>query len=127
MSFLSRFENQSYALLRIISGFLFSFHGAQKILGLFADRPIDFGSQIWFGGLIELVAGVLIAIGYQSRIAAFLSSGTMAVAYIQFHWKFSFAASFFPIINKGELAMLYAFVFLFIACKGTGIWGLDRK
>ncbi len=75
--------------------------------------------------MIELVAGVAIAIGVFTSWAAFLSSGMMAVAYFQFHWKFQFDSQFFPAINKGELAVLYCFVFLMIACKGGGLWSVD--
>ncbi len=127
MMFLSKFEEQSYALVRIVTGSLFSFHGLQKILGFFADSPMAFGSQMWFGGLIELVGGFLIAFGFKSRYAAFLSSGTMAVAYVQFHWKFQIDANFFPTINQGEMALLYSVIFLLIACKGSGIWSFDSK
>ena len=81
---------------------------------------------LWFGGLIELIGGVLMAIGAFTRCAAFVCSGTMAVAYTQFHWKLDFGRGFFPVINKGELALLYAFLFLYIACRGAGIWSVDR-
>lgn len=117
---------QAYALLRIISGLMFSFHGMQKILGILSEHQPAVGSQIWIGGVIELVAGLAIALGLLTTWAAFLASGTMAVAYTQFHWKLSFGAAFFPAVNKGELALLYAFLFLFIACRGAGIWSVDR-
>ena len=83
------------------------------------------GSQIWVGGVIELVCGVLIALGLFTRYAAFLASGTMAVAYAQFHWKFAFDREFFPAVNGGELAALYAVVFLFMACHGAGAFSVD--
>ena len=86
------------------------------------------GSQLWFGGVIELVCGALIAVGLLTRLAALLASGTMAVAYIQFHWKFDFARSnWLPVINHGELAVLYSFVFLFIASRGGGCVSIDKK
>lgn len=66
------------------------------------------------------------AIGLLTPYAAFLASGTMAVAYVQFHWKMQFDANFFPVVNQGELALLYAFLFLFIACRGAGILSVDR-
>ena len=76
---------------------------------------------------IELVGGLAVMIGLQTRLAAFLCSGTMAVAYFQFHWKFQMGSQIFPSVNQGELAALYSFVFLAIACRGAGIWGLDRQ
>jgi putative oxidoreductase len=116
----------AYALLRIVAGFMFSFHGMQMILGLLAQSQPPVGSQLWFGGLIELLGGLTVMLGIQTRTAAFICSGTMAVAYAQFHWKFQFDARFFPGVNQGELAALYAFVFLLIACKGVGKWGIDK-
>jgi putative oxidoreductase len=106
--------------MRIVVGLLFAFHGFQKVFGVLASYQPPVGSQLWFGGLIEIVTGVLIAVGFLTTWAAFLASGTMAVAYTQFHWKFSFGSSFFPVVNEGELALVYAFVFLYIACKGAG-------
>lgn len=118
----------AYAALRIISGLMFSFHGIQKIFGVLSDHaPPAVGTQIWVGGLIELVAGIAIALGLGTRWAAFLSSGTMAVAYTQFHWQLALDSGFFPAINKGELALVYAFLFLYIACAGPGIASVDAR
>lgn len=129
MKILARFEAPAYAALRIIAGAMFAFHGVQKILGLFTSKPQPaIGSQLWLGGCIELVGGVLIALGLFTRPAAFLASGTMAVAYIQYHWKLQLGGSqWLPIINKGELAALYCLVFLFVATRGPGIAALDRR
>lgn len=126
MKELAKHQNQAYAFLRIVAGFMFSFHGAQKVLGVLAETQPAIGSQIWIGGLIELVGGLAIMLGLGTRWAAFICSGEMAVAYFQFHWKFQMGTAFFPIVNKGELAALYCFVFFLIACKGAGIWSLDR-
>ena len=126
MKWLGNYADYAYALLRIMSGLMFSFHGMQKILGVLSDFKPPLGSQLWFGGIIELVGGLLIALGLFTRCAAFVASGTMAVAYFQFHWKLQFGADFFPGINKGELAVLYCFVFLFIACRGGVKWCLDK-
>ncbi|MCB9729561.1 MAG: DoxX family protein [Deltaproteobacteria bacterium] len=122
---LSPHRDRAYALLRIVSGLLFSFHGVQKIFGVLTDHQPAFGSQIWVGGIIELTCGVLVALGLFTRGAAFLASGTMAVAYTQFHWKLQTGAQFFPGVNKGELALVYAFVFLYVACRGPGPWSVD--
>ena len=127
MKQLAKYSDEIYALLRIMAGFMFSFHGAQKILGILSDFQPAVGSQVWFGGFIELVGGLFVMLGFQTRLAAFLASGTMAVAYFQFHWKFQFDATFFPTINKGELAALYCFVFLYIASRGGVKWCLDKK
>ncbi|QRN97605.1 DoxX family protein [Archangium violaceum] len=119
--------NASYAFLRIVAGLMFAFHGVQKIFGVLSEFQPPVGSQLWFGGVIELVCGLAIAVGFFTRWAAFLASGTMAVAYIQFHWKLAFGANFLPGVNKGELALLYAVLFLYIACRGAGMWSLDRR
>jgi len=124
----SRFEPAAYAALRVVSGVLFAFHGVQKIFGwVTAKAPPAFGSQLWLGGIIELVGGALIALGLFTRHAAFLCSGTMAVAYTQFHWKLTLAgAQWLPIVNKGELAVVYCFVFLYIWTQGSGVASLDK-
>jgi len=116
-----------YAVMRVVTGLLFFFHGAQKVFGVLRESQPPVGSQLWIGGVIEVVAGLLIAAGLMTVFAAFLASGTMAVAYIQFHWKFALDSNFFPAVNNGELAVLYAFLFLYIACKGAGIASLDAR
>ena len=127
MNFLSKYTDTTYAVMRIASGALFSFHGVQKIFGLLAERETAFLSQMWFGGIIELVCGLFLVVGFQTRPAAFLASGTMAVAYIQFHWAFQMNSRFFPALNGGDAALLYAVVFLYIACQGAGQWALDKE
>lgn len=127
MNPLSKFQDQAYALLRIATGFMFAFHGVQIVFGILSDFQPPVGSQLWFGGIIELISGLLVLAGFLTRWAAFFASGTMAVAYFQFHWKFQFGAEFFPAVNKGELAVLYCFVFLLIACRGGVMWCLDKK
>jgi putative oxidoreductase len=117
--------DRSYALLRIMAGTMFAFHGIQKTFGFLMKSQPDVGSQMWIGGMIELIGGTVIALGIYTSVAAFLASGMMAVAYFQFHWKFQFDSQFFPGINKGELAVLYCFLFLFMACRGGGIWSLE--
>ena len=127
MKQLEQYADQAYAVLRIMTGFMFAFHGAQKILGVLSEFHPAVGSQLWFGGLLELIGGLLVMVGFQTRWAAFLCSGEMAVAYFQFHWKFQLGKEFFPAINKGELAVLYCFVFLLIACRGGVLWCLDKR
>jgi len=114
-----------FVLVRIVAGLMFAFHGAQKILGVLSTFQPPMGSQLWFGGIIELVGGLAIAFGLFTTWAAFITSGQMAVAYLQFHWKLDFGANFFPAVNKGEPAVLYSILFLFIACHGAGRWSLD--
>ena len=126
MKKLERYADYAYALLRIMAGIMFSFHGAQKLLGLFAQSQPPVGSQLWFAGIIELVGGLAVMLGFGTRVAAFICSGEMAVAYFQAHWKFQIGPEFFPNVNQGELAALYCFVFLLIACKGGVKWSLDR-
>lgn len=123
----AKLENLTYAVLRIVTGVLFAFHGAQKLFGLLATHPgPSVGSQLWFGGVIELVGGLLVALGLFTRPAAVLASGTMAVAYLQFHWKGALGAKLFPIVNDGELSVIYCFVFLVIAAHGAGMASIDR-
>jgi putative oxidoreductase len=124
---LSPCVDKVYAVMRIIVGLLFAFHGIQKIFGVLTEFQPPVGSQLWIGGLIELVTGLMIAVGFLTVWAAFLASGTMAVAYIQYHWKFAFDSKFFPTVNQGELALVYAFLFLYIACHGAGLASLDGR
>ena len=123
---LSNQTERAYSLLRVVTGLLFAVHGVQKLFGVLGGHVPPVGSQMWIGGVLELVLGIAIALGFLTTWAAFLSSGMMAVAYSQFHWKFQFDSAFFPSVNKGELAVIYAFLFLFVACKGSGIWSIDQ-
>lgn len=117
----------AFTLLRSIAGLMFAFHGVQKLFGVLTDHQPPVGSQVWIGGVIELVGGLLIALGLFTRAAAFVASGTMAVAYLQFHWRFAGGAKFFPTVNKGELALLYCLVFFYVACRGAGPYSLDAR
>jgi putative oxidoreductase len=116
-----------YAVLRIVAGLMFAFHGAQKLFGIlggFQGQPgatAPLFSLMGIAGLIELVGGVLIALGLFVVPAAVVCSGEMAAAYFMAH----FPRSFWPILNAGELAALYAFVFLYIASRGPGSFSLD--
>jgi putative oxidoreductase len=120
------FADRAYALLRIVAGAMFLCHGLQKVFGALGGQQATVGSQFWIGGLIELVCGAAIALGLLTSLAAFLASGEMAVAYLQFHWKLRFDSGFFPIVNLGELALLYSFVFLYVAFRGDGVWAVGK-
>ena len=123
MKWLEKYQEHTYAILRIISGFLFLWHGTQK----FFDFPVAFpfgplNPMTAAAGAIELIGGALVMIGLFTRSAAFICSGTMAVGY----WMAHGTKNFFPIANGGEIAALYCFIFLFIAARGAGIWGVDK-
>jgi putative oxidoreductase len=111
----------AYAIMRIIVGLLFVCHGAQKVFGWFGGKPAPLGSLLGVAGIIELVFGLLIAIGFLTSYAAFIASGEMAVAYFMAHYP----KSFWPIENEGEPAVLFCFVFLYMATQGAGIWSID--
>ena len=120
--FMKRFDVQTYALLRIVSGFLFLWHGSQKLLGFPGETPAGAPAfVIYIAGPVELIGGILVLIGLFTRWSAFVCSGLMAVAY----WLAHGTQSILPLLNGGELAALYTFVFLFISAHGPGIWSVD--
>jgi putative oxidoreductase len=119
MRFLSPWSEPLWAVLRVVVGFLFACHGAQKLLGMFGGvggGTVPLASQMGVAGLIELVGGILVAVGFLGRYAAFIASGEMAVAYFTAHQP----KGALPIENGGELAALYAFFFLYVAARGSG-------
>ena len=118
---LGRFAPQIYALLRIVAGLLFACHGAQKLFGVLGAKQAPIMSQFGLAGVIELVGGVMIAAGILASLMAFIASGEMAVAYFQVHAP----GGFFPVQNGGELAVLYCFIFLYIAARGNGTWSVQ--
>ena len=122
-TFMREYEQQAYAALRIVAGFLFLWHGLQKVFGFPGEMPPMPGFIRWIAGPIELVGGLLVMIGLFTRGAAFLSSGLMAFAY----WMGHGFQALLPVINKGELAALYCFVLLYISARGPGIWSLDAE
>jgi putative oxidoreductase len=121
-SFMSKYSDHCYALMRIVVGFLFLWHGVQKLLGFPPGMPDNVPAFITYvAGPIELFGGTLIMIGLLTHWAAFITSGQMAVAY----WIGHGTKALLPLQNNGELAALYCFVFLFIAAYGSGIWSVD--
>ena len=122
VGFMKSYEGQTYALMRIVTGFLFLWHGSSKLLGFPMPAPAEAPAfVIWVGGIIELAGGILVMIGLQTRLAAFLCSGLMAAAY----WMAHGMNAPLPIQNQGELAAIYCFVFLFISARGAGMWSVD--
>ncbi|MDQ3246414.1 MAG: DoxX family protein [Pseudomonadota bacterium] len=125
-TWLARFEPQLLAVLRIVTGLLFLEHGTQKFLsippGEYAGMGWSFDNPGAFAGIIELVCGLLVALGLFTRPAAFLASGTMAVAY----WIAHAPQNVFPVNNMGDSAILFCFVFLYLVAAGPGAWSIDR-
>ena len=123
MGFLDKWQPQLLSVLRIVTGLLFLEHGTAKLLhfpqvAMFAGQlpPLMTGA-----GIIEIVGGVLVVVGFFSRFAAFVLSGEMAVGYFMAHAP----QSFFPLINRGDAAILYCFVFFYLVFAGPGPWSLD--
>ena len=121
---LERHRPTALAGLRIITGLMFMQHGTQKIFSFPAEAmgPFQLMSQMGIGGVLELVGGALIVLGLFTRPVAFLLSGMMAVAYFQFH---AMAGGLFPMVNGGELAALYCWVFLYLVFAGPGAFSVD--
>jgi putative oxidoreductase len=123
MKSLSGFESIAYAALRIVSGFLFSCHGAQKLFGAFGGHQMLHVPLMLVAGIIEFGCGILILLGLVTSIAAIIASGEMAVAYFMQH----LTKGVFPIQNGGELAVVYCFLFLFIATHGSGKFAVQKS
>lgn len=124
---LSQYQPQAHGLLRIMSGLLFLEHGTQKFLsfppGEMAGMGLGFSNLAAYAGIIEIIAGTLITIGLFTRPAAFLASGTMAVAYFYAHAP----QNFWPVNNMGDAAILYCFVFLYLTVAGPGAWSVEKR
>jgi putative oxidoreductase len=120
--FLGRYSPYAYAILRIVVGLMFMLHGTQKMFGVPGDKPsVPITSMVGVAGVIELIGGLMIALGLFAGIAAFICSGLMAFAYFIAHAP----RGFYPILNQGELAVVYCFLFLYIATRGSGVWSID--
>lgn len=121
---LSDYEPHVYAVMRILIGVMFLCHGLQKAVGAFGGvngAPAPFFSLIGIAGWLEVILGLMIALGVFTALAAFLASGEMALAYFIGH----FPQGFWPIMNQGVDAVLYCFIFLYIATRGPGVWSID--
>jgi putative oxidoreductase len=124
-SFYLKWAPRVLSVLRIVAGFLLMQHGMQKLLGLPAPMPggtVPLLSLFGVSGVLELVGGLLVLTGLFTRLAAFILSGELAVAYFMAHAP----RGFWPLLNQGELAALYSFVFLYLAVAGGGVWSLDN-
>lgn len=122
MDTLTAWQPRMLSVLRIVAALIFLLHGTQKLLGIPASqRVVEAYSLPWFAGVIELVCGAAILIGFQTRAAAFLASGTMAFAY----WLAHAPRDFYPTNNGGDAAILYCFIFLYLVFAGAGPWSLD--
>ena len=120
--FLGKYSAYIYAVLRIVTGLMFAMHGSQKLFGWPDGKPaVELASLMGVAGIVELVGGLLVAIGFLASWAAFIASGEMAVAYFMVHAP----QGPFPLLNKGELAVLYCFLFLYLAAHGAGTWSID--
>ena len=119
---LGRYSEPVYSIMRLMVGLAFACHGAQKLLGAFGGQFPAGKPLMVAAGVIELVGGGLIALGLFTSYAAFVASGHMAAAYFMAHAP----QGFWPLQNKGELAVVYCFVFLYVATQGSGSWSLDR-
>jgi putative oxidoreductase len=121
-----RWAPQLLSVLRIVAALIFIEHGTQKFLG-FPAAPANgfpaFLSLLWWQGAIELAGGILLLLGLFTRAVAFVLAGDMAFAY----WMVHAPKNFYPALNGGDAAILYCFVFLYIACAGGGAWSLDRS
>jgi putative oxidoreductase len=128
MNALNRFADPVYCIVRLIAGLTYACHGGQKLLG-FPGGGHGVDGLAFIAGIIELVGGFLVAFGLFTRIAAFFASGEMAVAYFMFYVGVvpTVEAKFFPIMNGGELALLYCWVFFFIIFHGPGRWSIDAR
>jgi putative oxidoreductase len=125
IDFLDRYQPYMIAVLRVVTALIFMEHGTQKLFGFPAPSERGFPelfSLSWFGGIMEFVGGALIAFGLFTRPVAFLLAGEMAVAY----WGFHAPRNVFPILNGGDAAILYCFVFLLLVFTGPGAWSIDR-
>jgi putative oxidoreductase len=121
MNFLNRFADPFYCIMRFVVGLMFACHGLDKIFGTFTPKAEALPTLMVVGGWLEIVCGSLVAFGLLTRLAAFVASGEMAVAFFMMHAP----KGLIPYVNKGELAVVYCVVFFYIFLRGSGSWSLD--
>ena len=122
MGFLNRYSEPIFLVLRVVAGLIFAMHGAQKLFGAFGGQVMTSVPLMLAAGIIEFAGGLMIALGLFGDFAAFIASGEMAVAYFKAH----FPQGPIPLLNNGELAVVYCFLWLFVAAHGAGIWSVDN-
>jgi putative oxidoreductase len=120
---LERYSEPLYAVMRLMVGLLFACHGAQKLFGVLGGHSQLADPKLLAAGIIEFVGGGLVALGLWAGYAAFIASGYIAIVYFTVHAP----SGFWPIVNKGELAVLYCFVFLYVASRGSGPLSVDAR
>ncbi|MCT8991580.1 DoxX family protein [Chelativorans sp. SCAU2101] len=121
---INEYRPQALAVLRIVSALLFLEHGTQKLFGFpGTGQTVDYVSLMGLAGVLEFVGGIMLIVGFKTRIVAFILSGMMAVAY----WMVHAPQSFYPVLNGGDAAILFCFVFLYLVFAGPGSWSVDGK
>lgn len=124
MQQLDNYRPHALAVLRIMTALLFIEHGTQKLFGFPGDGTIvSYVSLMGLAGILEVVGGICLVIGFKTRIVAFVLGGMMAVAYFMAHAP----QTFFPVLNGGDAAILFCFVFLYLVFSGPGAWSVDGR
>src|SRR6266550_500772 len=121
MNSLNRFADPFYCIMRLVVGLMFACHGLDKIFGAFTPKGEALPALMLVGGWVEIICGFLVAFGLLTRLAAFVASGEMAVAFFVMHAP----KGLIPYLNKGELAVVYCFIFFYIFLRGSGNWSID--
>jgi putative oxidoreductase len=119
--FMDGFERETLTLLRVVAGLMLLQHAVQKLFGALGGKLVESFARNWYAGVLELVFGSLLVLGLATRFSAFILSGELAFAYFMVHA----GKGLFPVVNRGELAVLYCFLFLYLSARGGGPWSLD--
>lgn len=120
-TFMRKFQPQTYALMRIVVGFLIVWHGTEKLFSFPVPPKQVAPFMLYIAGSIDLIGGVLVMVGLFAGWAALILSGLKGMTY----WMFHGTTALLPMLNGGELSALYCFIFLYIAAEGSGIWSVD--